>query len=363
MALRFLPKVGGGTISDEIECIQYAVDKGAHIINASFGEYYFSQAEKEAVDAAGNLGILIVCATGNEGRDNDVEPHYPSAYESDNIIAVGISDRNDELPGWSDYGLNSVDLAAPGAQILTTTINNEYTTVSGASFASPHVAGIAALLKSYFPGISRQEVKGNILGSVEARSTMEGKLLAGGRVNAYRSLTPGDYRILILQVNSNGTTSPSPGTYSYPRDGEATVQALPHSYHEFDRWQGSIPQSLSARNPLTLRMDISRAIVANFRRIIFPPLLFSGRRQENRSLAQKEIINVLSWQPNPLNVDIVSYRIYKVVGTSQALLAVVDASVYEYWHRGVEEDLAYSYILVAVGSDAREGRPAFLILE
>ena len=255
MALKFLPNNDSGTVSDEIECIQYAVNHGAGIINGSFGDYTYSQAEKDAIDAAGQKGVLCVFAVGNEGRNNDVESHFPSSHESENIIAVGISDRDDELVSWSDYGLSSVDVAAPGQQILSTGLNNGYGLENGASVAAPHVTGIAALLKAYEPEITWQEIKSRLIGGVDAQISMSGFLLTGGRVNAYRSLLPGENRILILQSESGGTTSPSPGTYSYSKETEITIWALPDVGFEFDLWSGSLALSLQLNNPLTLNMD------------------------------------------------------------------------------------------------------------
>jgi hypothetical protein len=363
MALKFLPSNGSGTVSDEIECIQYAIENGARIINGSFGDYSFSQAEKDAIDAAGQKGILCVFAVGNEGRNNDVESHFPSSHESENIIAVGISDRDDELVSWSDYGLSSVDVAAPGLQILSTGLNNGYRIDNGASVAAPHVTGIAALLKAYEPDITWLEIKSRLIGGVDAQSSMGGFLLTGGRVNAYRSLLSGENRILILQSENGGTTSPSPGTYTYSKDTEITIWALPEFGFEFDSWSGSLALSLQLNNPLTINMDTSRALVANFRNAIYAPLQLSGRQEENRSLSQKEFINVLTWQPHPFNVDIVSYRLYEILGENWRPLSTIVSTSFEYWHRGVKEAQVYSYALVAVNTDGREGPPAFLTLQ
>ena len=363
MALKFLPNNDSGTVSDEIECIQYAVNHGAGIINGSFGDYTYSQAEKDAIDAAGQKGVLCVFAVGNEGRNNDVESHFPSSHESENIIAVGISDRDDELVSWSDYGLSSVDVAAPGQQILSTGLNNGYGLENGASVAAPHVTGIAALLKAYEPEITWQEIKSRLIGGVDAQISMSGFLLTGGRVNAYRSLLPGENRILILQSESGGTTSPSPGTYTYSKETEITIWAQPDVGFEFDLWTGSLALSLQLNNPLTLNMDTSRALVANFRNAMYAPLQFSGRREENRSLSQKEFINFLTWQPHPYNVGIVSYRLYEILEEDWRPLSTVVLTSFVYRHRGVKEDQTYSYALVAVNNDGREGPPAFLTLQ
>ncbi len=127
MALKFLNTSGSGTTEGAIEAINYAVNmksKGHNIvaINASYGcSNCFSQPEKDAIDAAGTAGILFVAAAGNSGTNNDVGTHhYPSDYTSSNLISVAATDHNDALAGFSEYGAISVDLGAPGVNVLST---------------------------------------------------------------------------------------------------------------------------------------------------------------------------------------------------------------------------------------------------
>jgi subtilisin family serine protease len=100
-----------------ISAISYADSHGAHVINMSFGGAPYSQAEKDAIDAS---PAIFICAAGNEGQNNDKMPHYPSSYTSSNIIAVAATDQNDVIAPFSDYGPNSVQVAAPGTNILST---------------------------------------------------------------------------------------------------------------------------------------------------------------------------------------------------------------------------------------------------
>ncbi len=117
MALKFLDAFGEGNISDEIAAIDYAVQNGARIINASFGDYEFSQAEADAIKQAGNAGVLFVAAAGNDGNNNDSKPLYPAGYDIANIISVAATDPMDELATWSNFGFKTVDIAAPGVNI------------------------------------------------------------------------------------------------------------------------------------------------------------------------------------------------------------------------------------------------------
>jgi len=359
MALRFLSSDGGGAISDEIECIQYAVNRGVKIVSCSFGEYSFARSEKAAIDAARNSGVLFIFAVGNDGENNDTKPHYPSSYNSENIIAVGVSDRNDQLVSWSDYGLTTVDVASPGDDILSTEPNNGYQSESGSSTATPHVAGLAALLKSYNPSLSWLDIKNLILNNGDKIGSAEGKLVAGSRINAFKALSAEVGIVLNLQAGAGGTTAPAPGLYNHEENDEVTILAIPNIDFEFFLWTGSVPSGQETNNPLILQMKSSKTITANFRALIYAPLQFEGQRVENRSLSQRESIIVLNWQAHPNNSNITLYRLYEISGSNWNKLADVDASIFTYLHRRVEMNRTYFYALVAVNNAGREGVPAY----
>ncbi len=116
MALRFLDAFGVGTTDKAISAIEYANDKGAHIINNSWGGPGESLFLKDAIDAS---AAVVVCAAGNTGTNNDSTPFYPASFSSANIVAVAATDQNDELAWFSNYGITSVDVAAPGTNIYS----------------------------------------------------------------------------------------------------------------------------------------------------------------------------------------------------------------------------------------------------
>jgi subtilisin family serine protease len=120
MPLKFLDAQGVGLVSDEVEAIEYAINNGAHIINASFGDPTYSGLEMDAIGEAQYAGLLFITAAGNEGAHIDRNPVYPAAYTLDNIISVTASNQNDELPLWANYGDVGVDVAAPGENIYST---------------------------------------------------------------------------------------------------------------------------------------------------------------------------------------------------------------------------------------------------
>ena len=180
MGLKFLSDSGSGYTADAISAIEYAIDKGARLSNNSWGGGGFSQALKDAIDAAGAAGQLFVAAAGNSNSDNDALPSYPATYESPNILAVASSDRNDARSGFSSYGRTTVDLAAPGSDILSSTPGNEYSVYSGTSMATPHAAGAAALLWSLYPGATWEQVKTWLMDGTRRRAAWRNRTATAG---------------------------------------------------------------------------------------------------------------------------------------------------------------------------------------
>lgn len=211
MALKFLAANGTGNTADAVSAINYAVAHGAKVINASWSSNSNSQALHDAIHAAGNAGVLFVAAAGNGGNDslgdnNDSAPVYPATFDEANIISVASTDVNGNLSSFSNYGVNSVDVAAPGENIMSTWPNNSYASKSGTSMATPHVAGISALLMASNSTTSMTDIKATILGNTRALPSLQGKVLTGGLVDAAAAL--GNPRsendeIASLAINNN----------------------------------------------------------------------------------------------------------------------------------------------------------------
>jgi subtilisin family serine protease len=120
--------------------------------------------------------------------NSDQAPQYPAGYNLGNVISVAALNRKDELASFSNYGARSVHLAAPGANILSTWLGNEYEEHSGTSMATPVVAGVAALVLSKRPQLSVDELRSILLKSVDRIPSLEGKTLTGGRISAARAV-------------------------------------------------------------------------------------------------------------------------------------------------------------------------------
>jgi subtilisin family serine protease len=192
MALKFLDENGEGNTADAANAIDFAVAHGARIVNASWGGPSFSQALYGSIRRAGERGAIVVAAAGNEGVNADTRPDYPAAFDLPNIVSVAATDRADRLLDFSNYGAKSVDLGAPGDDILSTvpTISDPtgYASFSGTSMAAPFVSGAAALYLSKFPQASVDQIKAALLQSVDRLPTLVGKTVSGGRLNLARTL-------------------------------------------------------------------------------------------------------------------------------------------------------------------------------
>jgi len=161
MSLRFFNN-GVGLISDAINVIEYGIDKGCSIINHSWGGSIYSQALADLWADANTAGVIMVCAAGNDGKNNDVWPKYPASIATPNNIAVAAFTNTGTNSYFTNYGIKSVMLSAPGGSvageddtnILSTWPENTYRAIAGTSMAAPHISGALALLKSYYAGWS-----------------------------------------------------------------------------------------------------------------------------------------------------------------------------------------------------------------
>ena len=252
MACRYSDDTGMGTISDVVECINYARSQGAHIINGSFIIGMYSATLYAAIASCRAQGILFVAAAGNSGRDNDVNLAYPANFELDNIVSVAATTRSDTLASFSNFGATSVDLAAPGSSIFTTHSGSDsaYTVNSGTSFAVPLVTGALALLKARYPDETYRHLIDRLLAATDHLPSLVGKCATSGRLNIARALGPaftadftanptaGVFPVTVHFTNASfgaitqlawdfgdgsGSAEPNP-THTYAREGNYTAR-------------------------------------------------------------------------------------------------------------------------------------------
>jgi subtilisin family serine protease len=251
MALKFLGPNGGSTL-DAVEAINYAVANGADISNNSWGYVGSpSRSLQDAINRADNAGHLFVAAAGNGGTDgvgdsNDASSsntNYPSSYPNPNIISVAATDNRDTLASFSNFGATTVDLAAPGVNVASTLPGIRYGYYSGTSMATPHVTGVAALLKSQQPTLDDAQLKARILDGADKKSSLTGKVLTNGRLNAANALPSSTVTVgadstdpTVSQVGPSRTRDRTPKIAATVRDDRAVLT------------QGDITLALDGRN-------------------------------------------------------------------------------------------------------------------
>ncbi|MFW7381390.1 MAG: S8 family peptidase [Oligoflexus sp.] len=187
--VKVLSDEGFGTLDMMVNGLMYVAQTEAKVLNLSLGGAPPTNAEQQAIAANTSQGKILVIAAGNENNDNDVNPSYPASYPDPLIISVAALHGNGDLAGFSNYGATSVDIAAPGQEIVSTypvalsnnNAANAYQILSGTSMASPHVAGAVALFWSYAPDLTAQEIRQEILDTADP-GTFNGKQVAGSRM-------------------------------------------------------------------------------------------------------------------------------------------------------------------------------------
>jgi thermitase len=228
MALKFLSRTGGGTLEAAIKAIDYATDKKVDVMNNSWGGGGKSDLLEEAIERAEEAGILFVAAAGNNRSNNDARPMYPASYPTANVLSVAAIDSRGNRASFSNYGRQTVHVAAPGVNILSTGRSNNLVSMSGTSMAAPHVAGVAALVKANEPSLDYAQLKERILLTSVPRENLSG-IIAHGVLNAFNALTN--------QVGEPDENDP----VGWPHEEESIATPHPYENNMDESWTVTVP--------------------------------------------------------------------------------------------------------------------------
>jgi subtilisin family serine protease len=238
---KFIASNGFGSTANAIKAVQYAtlLKQAGHkvvVTNNSWGGGGYSQALLDAINAGANAGILFVAAAGNNATNNDSSPFYPSNYPSDGVLSVASTDQSSNLSYFSNYGESTVDIAAPGSEITSTYLDDQYAVTSGTSMAAPQVAGVAALTQSVCTHdrlLGPQQLRSLILSTGTSVANLSGKVASGSIVNAFEAAkgayttcgagAPTSTPTATPSATQTNTATPIPPTSAPPTDSPTPI--------------------------------------------------------------------------------------------------------------------------------------------
>jgi serine protease len=252
MPLKFMNADGGFT-SNAVRAMNYAIDRGAKIINNSWGGGNYDPTLATAIRRAQSSGTIVVSSAGNQGANVDTSPFYPASYStlSDNAVSVAATDGNGNIASYSNFGASTVTIAAPGSNILSTLPNSRYGQMSGTSMAAPVISGALALLWDAHPDWDYKQVIAKLKTSVDTSANLQGKVQTGGQINLAKLLGTS----VSAPVTPPVTPPPTTNTGTGPRVLSSTFSG--NKTGQFDRVAVSFNQPMDATSftggGLTLR--------------------------------------------------------------------------------------------------------------
>lgn len=189
MPVKFLDDSGSGTLEAAVKAIDYATSMNVDLMSNSWGGGGYSQALFDAIKRASDKGIVFTAAAGNESNNNDASPSYPATYQLPNVISVAALTAQNGLAYFSCYGRNTVHIAAPGHNILSTVKGGGYEVMSGTSMATPHVSGVIGLLLAKEGRLPLDTLRERVMMTGVPVAALRGKTVTASRIDAYNLLT------------------------------------------------------------------------------------------------------------------------------------------------------------------------------
>ncbi len=212
----FDPNSASGNLTNTIKSFNYAVKMNAHVINYSGGGLEYSHPEFLAVKRAEQKGILFVAAAGNEKTNSDYNKYYPADYDLDNIISVTAINPTLRVLSSSNYGVRTVDIAAPGENIYSTLPDKSFGPMTGTSQATAFVSGVAALLMAHNRDFDAKAVRKYILRTGDNLDWLKNKTKTSKKLNVYRALTMLDQGVGASGVVANNVADPEADVFTTP---------------------------------------------------------------------------------------------------------------------------------------------------
>ncbi len=207
MILKALDNSGEGTIPSVVAAIHYAVDHGAKVINASWDIDQYDPALADAINYAAQHNVVVVVAAGNESANDDTTRTFPASLRSPNVLSVAAVDQQGRLASFSNYGVGTVAIAAPGVGILSTYLGNGYTYLDGTSMSTPLVAGVVALVAGLHPNDTASQLVQAVTATARPDPYLAGLISSGGIVDAAAAVNYGTTTIASVPTPSARPTT------------------------------------------------------------------------------------------------------------------------------------------------------------
>jgi len=265
MPVKVLDGQGNGSTDAAVAGVYYAVNHGAKVINASWGGDVFSQSMLDALNYANAHNVVFVTVAGNESSNNDAVTTYPASYRTPNELVVAAVDRSGNLADFSNRGAATVDLAAPGVDVVSDVVGG-FQTYSGTSMATPYVSGTVALLAGAHPELSAAQLVARVRATVKPIPALYGQLISPGVVDPYNALTNRQASAGGGSISISSTPTPVPGNTPFA-DVEAAVLTNDSVVALFGgtpaAWVAGLYRALLARDAGPSEVDYFTAAMRN----------------------------------------------------------------------------------------------------